>query len=361
VKPSSCYIIAEIGVNHNGSVDEAKKLIDAAKETGADAVKFQLFDPVLLATPDVPMAEYQIENTGKSESQLQMLEGLALSKDEHKNLYDHCKEIDIEYLCSPFDINSALFLTEDLGLKEIKIGSGELTNAPMLYELALKETHMILSTGMTHLVELRNILGIISLGYLNLNPKDFTPEQLTDFAASNRAYAELWGRVRLLQCTSEYPCKPENINLKAMDQLAEEFRLPVGLSDHSIGNTAAIAAVARGASIVEKHFTLDKTQQGPDHRASMEAEEFKTFVQAIRDTEKVLGKPVKEPTESEAKIINHVRKHIVAATDIRSGDTLDEKNIVCKRATGGASPMLYWYLLGTPAKCDYKANEGISQ
>ena len=361
MKPSACYIIAEIGVNHNGSVEEAKKLIDAAKQAGADAVKFQLFDPDLLATPDVPMAEYQVENTGKSGSQLEMLQKLALSKDEHKDLFEYCSKLEIDYLCSPFDLKSAMFLVEDLGLKEIKIGSGELTNAPMLFQLAQKGVNLILSTGMSHVIELRNILGIIALGYLNLHPKDFTPEQLSDFAASNRAFAELWGRVRLLQCTSEYPCKPENINLKAMDQLREEFRLPVGLSDHSIGNTAAIAAVAKGASIIEKHFTLDKNQEGPDHRASMEVDQFKEFVQAIRDTEKVLGKPVKEPTELEAKIANHVRKHIVAATDIRSGDTLDETNIVCKRATSGASPMMYWYLLGTEAKCDYKANDGITQ
>jgi len=361
VNSSACYIIAEIGVNHNGSVDEAKKLIDEAKSIGADAVRFQLFDPALLATPDVPMAEYQAENTGQTGSQLEMLSTLTLSKDEHKALFEHCQETKIDYLCSPFDIDSALFLAEDLRLKEIKIGSGELTNAPMLYQLALRDSHFILSTGMSHVAELRNILGIISLGYLNLNPKDFTPEQLSDFTTSNRAFAELWGRVRLLQCTSEYPCKPENINLNAMDKLAEEFRLPVGLSDHSIGNTAAIAAVAKGASIIEKHFTLDKTQQGPDHKASMDVAEFKSFVEAIRDTEKVLGKAEKEPTESETKILNHVRKHIVAATDIRSGDTLDETNIVCKRATSGASPMLYWYLLGTPAKSDYKANEGITQ
>jgi len=361
VKPTACYIIAEIGVNHNGSVEQAKKLIDAAKDAGADAVKFQLFDPHLLATPDVPMAEYQVENSGKSGSQLEMLQTLALSNEQHKSLFEYCKEVDIDYLCSPFDLKSAMFLLDELGLEEVKIGSGELTNAPMLYQLAHRGRRLILSTGMAHLTELRNILGIISLGYLNLNPKDFTQEQLCDFAGSNRAHAELWGRVRLLQCTTEYPCKPENINLNAMDQLAEEFHLPVGLSDHSIGNTAAIAAVAKGASIIEKHFTLDKNQPGPDHRASMEVAEFKEFVQAIRDTEKLLGKTVKEPTESETKIINKVRKHIVAATDIRAGDTLDETNLICKRANNGASPLLYWYLLGTSAKCDYKANEGITQ
>jgi len=361
VKPSTCYIIAEIGVNHNGSVDEAQKLIDAAKEAGADAVKFQLFDPDLLATPDVPMADYQVENSGKSGSQLDMLRSLTLSKEQHQSLFNYCKEIDIDYLCSPFDIKSALFLVEDLGLKEIKIGSGELTNAPMLYTLATKGSHFILSTGMTRISELKNILGIVSLGYLNLNPKDFTQEQLSDFAMSNRALAELWGRVRLLQCTSEYPCKPENINLNAMDKLAQEFRLPIGLSDHSIGNTAAIAAVAKGASIIEKHFTRDKNQPGPDHRASMEAAEFKDFIQAIRDTEKALGSSEKEPTESETNIINKVRKHIVAATDIRAGDTFNESNITCKRANHGASPLLYWYLLGTAAKKDYKANDGISQ
>ena len=231
----------------------------------------------------------------------------------------------------------------------------------MLYELATRGCHLIISTGMTHINELKNILGIVALGYLNLNPRDFTPEQLSDFASSDRARAELWGRVKLLQCTSEYPCKPENLNLRAMDKLHQEFRLPVGLSDHSIGSTAAIAAVARGATIIEKHFTLDKTQTGPDHRASMEPEEFAAFVQAIRDTEKALGNEVKEPTESEAKLIDHVRKHIVAATDIQSGQTLDQHNIVCKRANSGASPLMYWYLLGTEAKNDYKANDGIAQ
>lgn len=359
MKPST-YIIAEIGVNHNGSISQAKELIDKAVEMNVDAVKFQLFDPNLLATPDVPMADYQSENLGKEGSQLEMLQSLALTQEQHRELYQYCKEKKINYLCSPFDTDSAIFLAEELEQQEVKIGSGELTNAPMLYELAKRGCHLIISTGMSHISELKNILGIVALGYLNLNPRDFTPEQLNDFASSDRARAELWGRVRLLQCTSEYPCKPENINLRAMDKLHEEFRLPVGLSDHSVGSTAAIAAVARGAGIIEKHFTLDKTQKGPDHKASMEPEEFEALVQAIRDTEKALGREEKEPTESETKIIKHVRKHIVAATDIKSGQTLDEHNIVCKRATSGASPLMYWYLLGTEAKSDYKANDGIA-
>ena len=360
-----CFIIAEAGVNHNGSLDSAKALAEAACQAGADAVKFQLFDPQALVTATVPMADYQARNlqqTGlptQENSQLDMLTNLSLSPAEHAQLQSYCSDIGIRYLCSPFDNKSARFLIESLNLDLIKIGSGELTNAPMLYDIAYQNCAVLLSTGMATLNEIQTALGILTLGYLKLSPRDFDQTRINQLAPTDRANVVLREKVQLLQCTSEYPCPLSDINLRAMDRLSDYFQLPVGLSDHSSGISVAIAAAARGAQVIEKHFTLDRQQTGPDHLASIEPAQFRELVIAIRDVETALGVADKCPTVTEQQTIKVVRKHLVAATAIKRGEKFSEQNIICKRSKYGLDPILYWQILGLIADRDYQLDEAI--
>ena len=363
---NSCFIIAEAGVNHNGDFAIAKELAKAALDVGADAVKYQLFDPTALVTSALPMAEYQSKNLQSNNqgvtdtpSQLDMLTNLTLSPDMHAELQVYCKEIGIRYLCSPFDNNSARYLVETLKLEQIKIGSGELTNAPMLYDIAYRNANVLLSTGMATVPDIQAALGILALGYLQLSPKDFTQTEIIDFAPTDRANAILRDKVQLLQCTSEYPCPMADINLRAMDYLGDFFQLPVGLSDHSEGISIPIAAVARGARVIEKHFTLDRQQAGPDHLASIEPSQFRNMVTAIRDIESALGQAEKRPTTAEQQTSKVVRKHLVAAKPIKRGEKFTAENIVCKRSERGLNPILYWQVLGLIAERDYKLDDSI--
>jgi len=353
------FIIAEAGVNHNGELERALALIDAAADAGADAVKFQTFRPEALASRHASQADYQIRNQGDSGSQLAMLQRLALSFDDHHALLTHCHERGIEFLSSPFDAESARFLIEDLSLPRIKVGSGELTSGPLLLRIARSGLPLILSTGMATLEEIRTALGVIAFGFLG---PDRSPSRAAFAAAFENQEGQtlLRKRVTLLHCTTEYPCPLEQVNLRAMDSLTEAFGLTVGYSDHTQGIHIAAAAVARGAKVIEKHFTLDRNLRGPDHRASLEQDELRDMVDAIREVELALGSSDKGPTTAEHSNAAVARKSLVAARPIRAGEVFSAENLTVKRPGNGRSPMDYWELLGQTAERDYAEDEVIS-
>lgn len=323
------FIIAEAGVNHNGSFELAKQLVDKACEAGVDCVKFQTFKPENLVNKNAQKAKYQIKNTGNSESQLDMLKKLSLTFDNFKELKEYCDKKGIMFLSTPFDLESIDFLA-DLGIKIFKIPSGEITNLPYLKKINSHKKEVILSTGMSTLDEIQDALNIL---------KDC--------------------KVSLLHCTTEYPCPYDNVNMKAMLTMKDKFNLPVGYSDHTQGIEIPIMAVAMGATIIEKHFTLDKNMEGPDHKASLEPDELKQMVKEIRNVEKAFGSGVKEPQESEKKNIKIARKSIVAKCDIKKGDLFSEINLTCKRPGNGISPMKWDEIIGTIANKDYKEDDLI--
>ncbi len=328
------FIIAEAGVNHNGSIDIAYKLIDEAKKAGADAIKFQTFKTENLTTKDNKMAEYQITNTSKLETQLEMLKRLELSFDDFLKLKIYCDKINIEFLSSPFDIESARFLYK-IGLKKFKIASGEITNIILLREIGSYKKDVIMSTGMCYIAEVENALNILI--------ENGTEKQ----------------NICILHCNTEYPTRFEDVNLLAMTTLENTFKVDVGYSDHTEGMEVPLAAVALGAKVIEKHFTLDRSMEGPDHKASMEPEEFRKMVSSIRNIEKCLGDGVKKPSESEKKNINLVRKSIVASKVIRKGEIFSESNLTVKRPGNGLSPFLWDKIIGKIAQKDYYTDEQI--
>lgn len=356
---SKVTVIAEAGVNHNGSLEMAKQLVDVAAAAGADVVKFQTFRADQVVCKDAPKAAYQIRQTGASETQLEMIRTLELSQQEHRELLEHCAKVGIRFLSTPFDIDSLEFLTGALGVDLLKIASGELTNAQLLYKAALSGKPLILSTGMSTLGEIENALGGIACGYLKTGCK---PGSTAFHAAycSPEGQSVLRERVTLLHCTSEYPAPSADVNLRAMDTLAAAFSLPVGLSDHTLGNSVAIAAVARGAAVIEKHVTLNKDLPGPDHRASLEPQELKDLVDAVRQVEVALGVPMKLPSRSEQKNISIVRRSLVASAPIRRGELFTEHNLGAKRPGGGVSAANYWDFIGQTASRDYAQDEQIS-
>lgn len=359
---TTVYVIAEAGVNHNGDLQRAFELIDVAADAGADAVKFQTFKPEALASRHAPQADYQIRNGGSArdnpESQLAMLQRLALSFADHHALLAHCQKRNIEFLSSPFDPDSARFLTDELALSRLKLGSGEITNGPLLLQLAQAEKPLILSTGMATLDEIREALGVLAFGFI---AADTAPSR----AAFHTAFAHPQGRallkerITLLHCTSEYPCPPDQVNLRAMDTLAETFDLPVGYSDHTLGIHVSLAAVARGARVIEKHFTLDRQLPGPDHRASLEPSELKMMVDGIRELSLALGSAEKTPGPAELDNMRVARKSLVAARAIQRGEDFSADNVTIKRPGTGRSPMDYWELLGQRARQNYDADEII--
>ncbi len=352
-------IIAEAGVNHNGNEHLAFKLVDAAHQAGADIVKFQTFKAKNLVTNYAAQAEYQVTNSGRQESQLAMLSRLELSYEAHHKLVAYCNGLGIEFLSTAFDSESLAFLVNDLGLKRLKIPSGEITNAPLVLEHARTGCNLIVSSGMATLSEIEAVLGVIAFGYttdVNTSPGKLAFERAYASEAGQKALKE---KVILLHCTTEYPAPMNEINLKAMDTMALAFNVPTGYSDHSEGITIPIAAAARGAVIIEKHFTLDKSMEGPDHKASLEPDELATMVKAIRQLEVALGTGVKCPTPSEVKNKIVARKSIVAATAINSGQQLNTGNLVIKRPGNGISPFSYWDMLGKSANRDYQPGELI--
>lgn len=355
----SCYIIAEVGVNHNGDLSIAKKLIDVAHFAGADAVKFQSFQADLLVTQSAPKAKYQLETTDESESQWTMLKKLELNEAEHHALFKHCQERGIEFLSTPFDFASLSLLTDKVSLKRIKISSGDLTNSPMLLAAAKSNCKLILSTGMANIKEIEYALSIVACGLLALPENKLCSSAIQDILKDDKARTLLKDKVSLLHCTTNYPADIEDINLNALDTLAQKFGLPVGYSDHSLGDTVAQLAVAKGATIIEKHITLDCAMPGPDHRASIEPDEFKSFVKKIRQVEVIMGNGIKEPQEVELNNIPIARKSLVANQQISQGELFTPENLIIKRPGTGVSPEKYWDYLGTIADKDYLPGELI--
>lgn len=328
-----CFIIAEIGVNHNGSVSQAIELIDAAKRAGANAVKFQTFKADRLVSANAPKASYQKATTASEESQLEMLRGLELPDSAYSELIGYCKTRDIVFLSSPFDEACADFLDHQ-GVIAYKIPSGEITNTPFLEHVARKNKPIILSTGMSNLPEVSDaVKAIVSNSNSNLY---------------------------LLHCVSAYPAPYSEVNLRAMLTLQETFNLPVGFSDHTIGISIAIAAVAMGACIIEKHFTLDKNLPGPDHQASLTPLEFSAMVCEIRSVESALGSGEKIMTPSESDTAVVARKSIVAATNISAGTIMTEEMITVKRPGTGLSPAIKCRIIGKTSIVDIKTDSLIT-
>lgn len=324
-------IIAEAGVNHNGSLDMAKKLVNVAKACGADVVKFQTAKLDSLVSKSAHMAEYQKKNIGIEESQKDMLKKLLLDFDEFIELADYCKNVGIGFLSTPFDIDSIHFLND---IQDIwKVPSGEITNYPYLVEIGKTSKKVILSTGMAEINEISSAIKVLE----DNGTKDIT----------------------VLHCTTEYPTPIKDVNLRAMNTMRDTFGYPVGYSDHTQGIEVDLAAVALGATVIEKHFTLDRNLQGPDHKASLEPDELKTMVDGIRKIELALGTGVKKPSESEIKNRLVARKSIVAKKAIKAGDILTDENITTKRPGSGVNPMKWNEVLGTKALRDFEEDELI--
>ena len=350
------YIIAEAGVNHNGSIELAIELIDVACESGADAVKFQSFKSEKLVSKNAVKAEYQMLTTDKNESQFDMIQRLELDVASHHKLQKHCEQRDIQFLSTPFDSESLDLLVNALDLPLIKVSSGDLTNAPLLYEIAQTSKPVLLSTGMSTLGEIEQALGVLALGYFNIEVMP-SREAFRNAYISEQGQELLRQNVSLLHCTTEYPAPFSEVNLRAMDTLSASFGLPVGFSDHTQGIAVPVAAVARGAKIIEKHFTLDRDFPGPDHKASLMPDELKSMVDAIRQVEVSLGNGIKVVTQSEFKNTNIARKSLVALTDIRKGEVFTLDNLGAKRPGSGIDPIDYWTVLGRAAVKDYLVDE----
>lgn len=352
------YIIAEAGVNHNGSVSMAKRLIDAAADAGADAVKFQTFKAGKVMTEYAPKAEYQKTTTAAMESQLDMVRKLELDEAAHLALADHCRLRAIQFLSTPFDEDSLEMLTRVLRVPVLKIPSGEITNGPLLLKAAQSKKAVILSTGMSTLDEVRTALGILAFGYGARGEKP----SLSGFRESFRSakgQQSLTSKVTLLHCTTEYPSAFADTNLRAMETMREAFGLRVGLSDHTPGIAASIAAAALGASVIEKHITLDRALPGPDHKASLLPDEFRQLVDSVRQVEAALGSGKKRPAKGELKNLRIARKSLVALRDIERGEIFTGDNLGCKRPGGGILPIHYWQILGGRARKHFAKDEVI--
>lgn len=351
------FVIAEAGVNHNGSLERALEMVDATADAGADAVKFQTFRAADLATAGAAKAQYQIANTGESGSQLGMLRRLELAYADHRALVERCRQRDIRFMSTAFDAASLAFLAT-LDMPALKVPSGDITCGPLLLQAARLRRPMIVSTGMCTLAEIEAALGVIAFGLAG----DGEPHGRTDFEAaycSADGQAALKRHVTLLHCVTQYPAPPEAVQLRAIDTIAAAFGLPVGYSDHTLGVAVALAAVARGATVIEKHFTLDRALPGPDHAASLEPAELAELVAGIRTIERALGTGLKAPAPQEIGNRAVVRRSIVAARSIRRGEVLALDMLAFKRPGHGVSPMEVWSLLRRPAGRDYDADELI--
>lgn len=361
------YIIAEIGVNwaiHDSpeqNFDEAKQLISAAKNAGADAAKFQTFSAAKLAGKGAPKAAYQQRNDDRDDSQYAMLKRLELPREWHASLKEYCEQVGIDFLSSAFSAEDATFLADEIQLDCIKIGSGELTNATTLLSAAQSGADIILSTGMASLDEIETALGVIAYGYLHPNTP---PASSSDFAAACAAQEvqqKLQQKLTLLQCTSNYPCPLDDAHIRSMLQLQERFNLPVGFSDHTEGHHAAVAATALGASVIEKHFTLSKTAEGPDHKASLEPEEFTHFVQEIRNIHHTLGRKEKAPLTHEHDTARIVRQMLITTQAVAQGEKWNATMLTTQRVgKEGVAPIHLWDIAGNTATRDYAQGEIIS-
>lgn len=323
------FIIAEAGVNHNGKKELAYKLIDSAKEAGVDAVKFQTFKTEKIVSKYTDMAEYQKKNIGeKNETQFEMIKKLELSYSDFKDLKKYCDDIGIMFLSTPDDEDSLNFLSDEVGVEYLKIGSGEITNFLFLEKIAKKNKKIILSTGMSTLGEVEKAINII---------KNYNNEKLY-----------------ILHCTTNYPCPYDEVNLKAMKTIKKAFKVNVGYSDHTLGIEVPVAAVAMGAEIIEKHFTIDNNLEGPDHKASLNPKELKDMVYLIRNIEQALGNGIKKPNKSEEKVKNVVRRKIVAKENLKKNTIIKEENIILKRANYGIESEYLDLILGKKIKEEVK-------
>lgn len=328
-------IIAEAGVNHNGNIDLAKKLIDAAAIADVDYVKFQTFNANKLVTKNAEKADYQKENTGKSnDSQFEMLKKLELSKEMHFELISYCKSKGVEFLSTGFDLESIEFLSE-LELDFFKIPSGEITNLPYLEAVAKIGKPVVISTGMADMDEIEQALNV----FLTAGIKK--------------------SEITILHCNTEYPTPMKDVNLNAMKSIKEKFDVSIGYSDHTLGIEIPIAAVAMGASVIEKHFTLDNNMEGPDHKASLEPDELSSMVKSIRNIEYAMGNGIKEPSESEKKNKDIARKSIVAKKEIKKGELFSKDNLTIKRPGKGISPMKWYDVIGEKSLKDYQKDDLI--
>ena len=333
---NSVYVIAEAGVNHNGSIDLAKKLIDVAVDSGADAVKFQTFKADKLVSRTAQKADYQKKATSAGESQYEMIKKLELDEVAHRTLISYCNVKQITFLSTAFDHDS-IDLLNSFGMPIFKIPSGEITNLPYLRHIGRLGKEIILSTGMADIGEIEDALDVL----------------LNAGASKNK--------ISVLHATTEYPCPIDEVNLRAMQTIRDAFAIRVGYSDHTQGIEVPIAAVAMGASIIEKHFTLDRTMEGPDHKASLEPAELKAMVRSIRHIERAIGSGIKKPTASELRNILVARESIVAATPILAGEIFSEKNLTVKRPGMGLDPMRWDEVIGTVATRDYQPDEVIKK
>ena len=357
----SIFIIAEAGVNHNGDRDTALQLINVAAEAGADAIKFQTFKAKHLVTQFAETANYQKKSMGRSISQFELLSGLELSFELHYELFNYCKKRDIKFMSTAFDSPSLEFLVNNLRLETLKVSSGDLTNGPFLLEHARTGLDIILSTGMSSLSEIREALGIIAFGLLKEKSAKPTLSDCKDAFESDQGKKLLEQKVSLLHCVTEYPAPNEELNLKAISTLKNEFNLPTGYSDHSEGIIIPIAAAAIGVSVIEKHFTLDKAMEGPDHLASLEPTELHEMIIAIRSIEAAMGNGEKIASSSEIKNKDIARKSIVAKTNIKKGEKYTKKNIAIRRPGQGMSPNNYWSLLNHSASSNYEEGDYIDE
>lgn len=329
------FIIAEAGVNHNGDLGLAKQLIDVAVEAGADAVKFQTFQADKLVTKEAQKADYQKQTTAADESQYEMIKKLELDQNAHREIIAYCNFKEIMFLSTPFDLESVGMLN-DFGMPIFKIPSGEITNLPYLRCIGNLGKDVILSTGMADLGEIEDALDVLLQAGVSRE------------------------KITVLHATTDYPCRIDEVNLRAMQTIRAAFDIKVGYSDHTLGIAVPIAAVGMGASVIEKHFTLDRTMRGPDHKASLEPDELKAMVLAIRNVDQAMGHGIKKPTSSELPNIMAARKSIVAACDIRKGDVLTEANLTTKRPGCGLDPMRWDELIGKKALRDYQEDQLIT-
>lgn len=330
----SVFIIAEAGVNHNGDLNLAYKMVDKAKEAGVDCIKFQTFKTEKIISKNTEMADYQKENTNNNESQYEMVKKLELSYEDFRKIKNYCEQKEIIFLSTPDEKESLDFLVDDLKVSTIKVGSGEVTNYLYLKEIAKKNKEIILSTGMSTLGEVERALEII---------REYNNKKVT-----------------LLHCTTNYPCPMEEVNLKAMLTLKEAFKTEIGYSDHTLGTEVAIAAVAMGVKVIEKHFTLDKNMAGPDHKASLDPKELKIMVEQIRNIEKALGDGIKKPNKSEEKIKKVVRRRILISKELKKDHVLTEDDLILKRSNSGIEADFIDLVLNKKLKIDMKEDSSLT-
>ncbi|MEO8261546.1 MAG: N-acetylneuraminate synthase family protein [Pseudolysinimonas sp.] len=361
---SDVLIIAEAGVNHNGSLDRALEMVDVAAAAGADVIKFQTFTADKIATKDAQLAEYQKTNVPGVSTQWELLKGLELTHDEFAAVRARCDERGIEFLSTGFDLDELAFLIDELGISRVKVASGDLTFAPMLFRAGLSGLPVIVSTGMADLDEIGPALHLVAAGIAveaGLLPADTVPDAATAAAAWSRpeVLELVRQRVTVLHCTSEYPAPAHTLNLRAMNSIGETYGVPVGYSDHSLGGVASTLAVGLGATVIEKHFTLDKTLPGPDHSASLDVDELHRLVADLRLVGTMLGSDVKAIQPEEVTTRAAVRRSIVAVHDIAAGAVITEADVECRRPNSGRTAFDYYEVVGTVAERDYATGDHV--